>query len=80
MQHVVSITGQGQMTVPKLVLKQFNINGATKAILERKGDILTVRPKRDFWQLAGSFKTSISLSNQQLKEARNSFAVKWPQK
>ncbi|MEX0895560.1 MAG: AbrB/MazE/SpoVT family DNA-binding domain-containing protein [Patescibacteria group bacterium] len=78
MQHIVSITSQGQLTIPKKLLKAFGITSATKAVIEKQGESLVVRPKQqDFWSLGGSLKSDVTLSDAQLREARQQFFEDW---
>ncbi len=74
---IVSITSQGQLTIPKEILKAFGISGATKAAITRKGDTLVVTPKKDFWSLEGSLAGPIKLSDAELKKARQAFTKEW---
>ncbi|HEX9722272.1 MAG TPA: AbrB/MazE/SpoVT family DNA-binding domain-containing protein [Candidatus Paceibacterota bacterium] len=78
MAHLVSITRQGQITIPKVIRKAFGITGATKAVIKKEGDSIVVEPKTDFWSLSGTLRSSISLSDKQLKKARDSFEKQWP--
>lgn len=80
MQQVVTITRQGQLTIPRSVRKHFGINGSTKAALRTEGNFIVVEPKRDFWSLPGSLKSTVKLSDAQLKRARRTFAKNWPRK
>lgn len=77
MQQIVSITSQGQLTIPKLMLQNLGIVGSTKAVVQKKDLSLLVTPKKNFWSLAGSLKSDIKLSDEKLKEARNSFSKNW---
>ncbi len=77
MQQIVSITSQGQISLPKLMLQDLGIYGATKAVAQKVGNTIIVSPKRDFWSLAGSLASEVKLSDKQLKEARNSFSKNW---
>ncbi len=77
MQQIVSITSQGQISLPKLMLQDLGIYGSTKAIIQRKDNTILVTPRNDFWSLAGSLKSAIKLSDNQLKEARKSFSKNW---
>lgn len=77
MQQIVSITSQGQLSIPKLMLQDLGIYGATKAIAQRVDDYIIVKPKQDFWSLAGSLKSEVKLSDSQLRNARNSFSKNW---
>ncbi|EKE05700.1 MAG: hypothetical protein ACD_19C00182G0028 [uncultured bacterium] len=77
MQQLVSITSQGQISLPKLMLQDLGIYGATKAIAEKVDDYIIVKPKLDFWSLEGSLKSDIVLSDKQLRKARDSFSKNW---
>lgn len=77
MQNVVSITSQGQLTIPMSVRKHFGIVGASKAIISIIDGIIVVKPKRDFWSLESSMSSEIKLSDKQLKEARKMFGKNW---
>ena len=77
MNHIVSITSQGQLTIPKQLREAFGVRGQTKALIRKHGDTLIVTPKRDFKSLAGSLQGSVRLSDRQLRDARNAFAKKW---
>lgn len=77
MQQIVSITSQGQISIPKLMLQNLGIYGATKAIAQKVGNTIVVSPKKDFWSLAGSLKSNIILDDDQLKKARESFSKDW---
>lgn len=80
MQQIVSITSQGQITIPKFIRDAFGIKGSVKAVIEKKGNTIIVRPKDDFWSLEGSLKSSVTLSDKELKKARKSFAQDWGEK
>jgi len=77
MQSIVSITSQGQLTIPQKMRKSFGITGQTKAIIEKKGEIITVRPQKDFWSLSGSLQSDVKLSDSQLKKVRRAFSEQW---
>ncbi|MBI4268248.1 AbrB/MazE/SpoVT family DNA-binding domain-containing protein [Candidatus Uhrbacteria bacterium] len=76
--HFVSITRQGQLTVPKTILREFGITKAVKAVVRKRGDVIVVSPKADFWSLQGALKTRVRLTDAQLKKVRASFAKQWP--
>jgi len=80
MQQIVSITRQGQLTIPKSFLEDMGITSSTKAVVEKKGDTLVVSPKKDFWSLAGSLKSAVKLSEEDIKKARESFSKYWAEK
>jgi bifunctional DNA-binding transcriptional regulator/antitoxin component of YhaV-PrlF toxin-antitoxin module len=79
MLQIASITSQGQLSIPKSFLQGLGITSATKAIIERKGQTLVISPKKDFWSLGRSLKSSVKLTDAQLKEARESFSRNWAQ-
>ncbi|KKP47231.1 MAG: hypothetical protein UR39_C0005G0044 [Candidatus Woesebacteria bacterium GW2011_GWA1_33_30] len=79
MQQIVSITSQGQLSIPRLMLLDLGIYGATKAFIQKTGNVITVVPKKDFWALGGSLKSDVRLTNKQLKKARESFSKNWAQ-
>lgn len=80
MEKIVSITKQGQLTIPKKLLADFNIRGAAKALVRRLENSIIVEPKQNFWSLSGSLKSKLSLTDEELKKARKSFAKDWPRK
>lgn len=77
MQQIVSITSQGQLTIPKAMLKDLGIVGSTKALIQKKNDVILVTPRNDFWSLEGSLKSGIVLSDKELRKARDSFSKNW---
>jgi len=78
MKQLVSITSQGQLTIPVALRREFGITGATKATICRDGDRIIVQPGKDFWgavQLMHGGK--IKLSDKQLRAARARFEKEW---
>ena len=61
MKKMVSITSQGQITIPK-----------------KKDGLIVIKPALSFADLAGSMKSDIKLTDQELKQARASFSQNWP--
>lgn len=78
MQDVVSITSQGQLTIPMSIRRSFGIKGSIKAVIRKENNLIIVEPKKDFWSLAGSLTSEVKLSDKQLQEARESFSENWP--
>jgi AbrB family looped-hinge helix DNA binding protein len=78
MSRVISITSQGQVNIPKAIRDAFNLKGATKAVIEKKGDVIIIRPKNDFWSLANSLKSEVKLSDDDMATARKEFSKSWP--
>jgi bifunctional DNA-binding transcriptional regulator/antitoxin component of YhaV-PrlF toxin-antitoxin module len=77
MDQVVSITSQGQLTIPKSFLIEMGIVSSTKAVISKKGSVLTVKPRKDFWSLGGSLKSKVILSDAELEKAREGFSEYW---
>ncbi|NCN06923.1 MAG: AbrB/MazE/SpoVT family DNA-binding domain-containing protein [Candidatus Pacebacteria bacterium] len=79
MQRTVSITTQGQLTIPKAIRRLFGILGSAKATIQVVDDTIVVKPRKDFWSLEGSLASDIKLSDKQLKAARKKFETTWAQ-
>lgn len=69
MQYTVSITSQGQISIPIQIRRKLGLGKTSRAIVsEEKGEIL-VKPVKDFLEMRGSLKTDKKpLSNEQLHE------------
>ena len=80
MSQTVSITSQGQLTIPKEIRRAFGVEGATKALIRKEGNKIIVEPKKDFWSVVDSLQSNVSLSNKELRKARESFSKKWADK
>ncbi|MBU3935239.1 AbrB/MazE/SpoVT family DNA-binding domain-containing protein [Patescibacteria group bacterium] len=80
MNYIVSITSQGQLTIPKGIRDDFDITQASKAVIKKVGSKIVVEPKGGFWSLGGSLKSEIKLTDKQLREARLSFEKEWAKK
>lgn len=77
MQQVVSITSQGQLTIPKEIRESFGITGAVKAVIRKQGNSIIVSPRDDFWALSGSLSSEVTASDEQLKKVRQNFSKQW---
>ncbi|KKU25593.1 MAG: hypothetical protein UX37_C0018G0011 [Microgenomates group bacterium GW2011_GWA2_46_16] len=80
MQTIVSITSQGQVTIPKEMRDAFRITGSVKALARRVGKQIIIEPQTDFFDLAGSLSGSTKLSDEELRQAREQFSKQWPRK
>jgi len=78
MPDIVSITSQGQLTIPVSIRQSFGIKGSVKAIIRKEENLIIVEPKKDFWSLEGALASEVKLSDEELREARNSFSKNWP--
>jgi AbrB family looped-hinge helix DNA binding protein len=77
MQKVVSITSQGQITIPQEIRQAFGITGAVKAVIKKKDNSIIIKPQLSFDDLAGSLKSDISLTDKELRQARKTFSKDW---
>lgn len=77
---IVSITSQGQLTIPKKMLKELGITTGSKAEIAKRGKTLVVKPMRSFWDLEGSMYNGVSLTEQEFAKAREAFETEWPRK
>lgn len=80
MNEIVTMTGQGQLTIPKSFRAAFGLRGSTKMAIWKKGKTMIVEPRGDFWSLKGSLKSSVKLTDRQLRMARAAFEKKWARK
>jgi len=78
--QLVSITSQGQLTIPKDFREALGITSQAKAEIKLEGDELVVKPKKDFWSLGGSLKSKVILTDKQLNQARKAFETSWAEK
>ncbi len=60
MNYIASITSQGQITIPKALLKAFGITGRAKAYITKKADKIELKPykPRDILSLYGILKNN----------------------
>lgn len=77
MEHVVTITRQGQLTIPQAIRRHFRIHDSTKVVIRTQGNAIVVEPKGDFWSLSGALKSSVRLRDAELKRARGEFSKTW---
>src|SRR3989338_3090321 len=79
MQKIVSITSQGQLTIPQSMLKSLGITGPVKAIIRKKENTLLVVQKKDLWYLVGDDKLQQQKAQtifQKAKDGKISLVIK----
>lgn len=76
MTYTVSITSQGQISIPAPIRKKLGLDKLKKAVVSEKDGRLLIEPVRDLLELKGSLKTSISASPKQLREAFGDYLAK----
>ena len=77
METIISITSQGQLAIPMKIRRQLGITTQSKAAIKVENNKIVITPKSDFWSLAGSLKSDITLSDKELREAREEFGKRW---
>lgn len=69
MSYTVSITSQGQISIPAKIRRQFSLDKTKKALVSVENNKIVVEPVKDFLELQGSLKTNKKpLSNKELHE------------
>jgi AbrB family looped-hinge helix DNA binding protein len=67
--YPVSITSQGQISIPAPIRRLLGLNEGSKAIVSTDNGKIVIEPVVDFLDLAGTFKTNEKpLTNDQLHE------------
>lgn len=78
--EIVTMTAQGQLTIPKEFRTAFGLRGSTKMAIRKKGNVMIVEPRSDFWDLKGSLRSSVKHSDRSIRAARTAFEKKWARK
>jgi AbrB family looped-hinge helix DNA binding protein len=69
MSYTVSVTSQGQISLPAKIRKQLGISRSGKAIVSVQDGKVIVEPVKDFLEMAGSLKTMKKpLSSQEIHD------------
>lgn len=68
MSYVVSITSQGQISIPAKLRRELGLNTKKKALVSVEDKRLIVEPVKDFLELRGSLKTNIKATPKQIRE------------
>lgn len=67
--YTVSITSQGQISIPAKLRRKFKLDKSGKVIISEESDKLILEPVEDFLSLKGSLKSNKKpLSNKELDE------------
>ena len=66
--YTVSITSQGQMSIPMPLRRMLGLDKGVKALVSAQDGKLIVEPVRDFLELAGTFKTRKKYSAKKIRE------------
>ncbi len=69
MVYTVSITSQGQISIPAKFRRQLGLNKGRKALVSLEDKGLVIKPIKDFLELGGSLKTNIKATPRQIRES-----------
>lgn len=69
MTYLVSITSQGQISIPAPLRRKLGLNKNKKALVTEKEGELLIKPVKDLLDLKGLFKTNIKLSPKKVRQA-----------
>lgn len=69
MTYTVSITSQGQISIPAPLRRKLGLDKTRKAFVAEQDGKIMIEPARDFLELEGLFKTNIKASPQQIRQA-----------
>ncbi|OGE19093.1 hypothetical protein A3A14_01175 [Candidatus Daviesbacteria bacterium RIFCSPLOWO2_01_FULL_43_38] len=67
--YTVSITSQGQITIPAKLRRSLGFDKNKKALVREENGELIIKPVQDLLELEGSFKTNLRFTPHQIREA-----------
>lgn len=73
---MVSITSQGQISIPASIRRKLGLDKSRKAVVTEKNGTLLIEPLKDLLDLKGSLKTNITASPKQLRKAFEGYIAK----
>lgn len=75
MTYVVSVTSQGQISIPAPLRRKFNLGTVKKLIVSDMGDSIMLKPEPDITFLRGILKTDKKIDvNKAIAQARDEWA------
>lgn len=69
MTYTVSITSQGQISIPAPIRHKLDLNKSKKALISERDGKLFIEPVKDLLELKGVFKTNIKATSKATREA-----------
>lgn len=76
MTYTVSITSQGQISIPSKLRRELGLEKIGKAQVFQEGNRIIIEPIKDFLQLGGSLKTKIKASPGKIRRAFEGYLAK----
>lgn len=69
MTYLVTITSQGQISIPAPLRRQFKLNQTKKARVEAVNDTIVIHPEPDIMDFEGIFKTTKKIPFKKIRRA-----------
>ncbi len=76
MAYVVSITSQGQISIPAQIRRDLNLDKTRKALITIQGNKAVIEPLKDLLELKGSFKTKIKADSDKIRASFEQYLAK----
>lgn len=76
MTYIVSITSQGQMSIPAPIRRKLGMDRSKKAAITERDGKLLIEPVKDLLDLKGSLKTNVKSSPKKIREAFEEYIAK----
>ena len=73
MTYTVTITSQGQISIPIKLRREFGLDKTKRAFVSSRDGKIIVEPVKDLLELRGSLKTDIKATPKQIREAFESY-------
>ena len=75
MTYIVTVTSQGQISIPAPIRKTLGVDKYKKAIVRLDKDTVTIKPVPDIMDLKGIFKSKKRFTRKQEQEAFEKFVI-----
>jgi AbrB family looped-hinge helix DNA binding protein len=76
MTYTVSVTSQGQISIPAPLRRKMGLDKSRRALVTEKEGKLVIEPIKDLLELRGSLKTDIPATSSQIRQAFEEYSVK----
>lgn len=76
MVYAVTITSQGQISIPAQIRRELGLDKTKKALVSVKNKEIVIEPVKDFLELRGSLKTNIKATPRRIREAFGEYLAK----
>lgn len=76
MTYTVTITSQGQISIPAKFRHELGLEKTKKALVSLEDKKIIIQPVKDFLELKGSLKTNIKATSRQIREGFGHYLAK----